>query len=478
MKRRSILNIFLPLLLSGVLSLSAPLIAMAEDIQEEPIESQVDENASNNEDNNEDDDQNDSIVAIVISNMPSEGNSEEGQESKGDVSGGNATKEDNTDNSATKIIAQVEGNPVENSQSDNGEIETVPEGNDSNNLQGNPLADSDIPADSKMQEVEFTDNTTAASDQAETDPVEKALTDSKSTDNATAVSNQAETDTLDKIVEEGESAGDVFTDVSQADADAAIVNSSSDVNESQAEKTFENNEPQNSILDDMSGEDLVKTSADSTITDSLNQKSFSGTGLDETETSILSNSDMSGTVSDAAIISGVTDVATFDVGSGDKIIKIENADFIDAEKYSRDAIYDSKLCWAATSSNMLWIANYAQNAINPLTNDYFMNTDEVFDYFTFTDEASATDLGINYFISGNNIVENSDGAPKLKENAPKGGLIEGVSVGEVFGEEYSDYINIFEPLVNEDKKAVGMGLQLYDTELDKIVGGHAVTIIK
>ena len=85
---------------------------------------------------------------------------------------------------------------------------------------------------------------------------------------------------------------------------------------------------------------------------------------------------------------------------------VENESLIDAEKFStryyvqvpnpdyddednqynyflkdEPGPYDSFLCWAGTASNMLWISGYAQETVNPKTNEKFKNEDEVFDYF-------------------------------------------------------------------------------------------------
>ena len=75
---------------------------------------------------------------------------------------------------------------------------------------------------------------------------------------------------------------------------------------------------------------------------------------------------------------------------------------MDAEKYSLYVEgYDRLLCWAGTASNMLWMAGYAQNAINPLTGETFKSEDEVFDYYRtyFTDDAGDELAGIVYFIN-------------------------------------------------------------------------------
>ena len=83
-------------------------------------------------------------------------------------------------------------------------------------------------------------------------------------------------------------------------------------------------------------------------------------------------------------------------------ISEEGDDVVDAEKYSLYVEgYDRLLCWAGTASNMLWMAGYAQNAINPLTGETFKSEDEVFDYYRtyFNDEAGDELACIVYFIN-------------------------------------------------------------------------------
>ncbi|MCR5410704.1 MAG: hypothetical protein K6E90_06970 [Lachnospiraceae bacterium] len=99
---------------------------------------------------------------------------------------------------------------------------------------------------------------------------------------------------------------------------------------------------------------------------------------------------------------------------------------VDAEKYM-EAGYDENLCWAATAANMVWMGGYAQNAVNPLTNENFRNEDEVFDFFrkSFTDVAGDPYYGIQYFIDGTYALQGGPNLSQLKDTAPEGGLLPG-----------------------------------------------------
>ena len=80
--------------------------------------------------------------------------------------------------------------------------------------------------------------------------------------------------------------------------------------------------------------------------------------------------------------------------------EIENPELTDAEKFYYIG-YDANLCWAATSANMLWDANYAQIATNPYTGELFQSSDEVFDYFrkNFYDKGGYPEEAISYFLT-------------------------------------------------------------------------------
>ena len=101
--------------------------------------------------------------------------------------------------------------------------------------------------------------------------------------------------------------------------------------------------------------------------------------------------------------------------------------YTDAEKYYEKG-YDKSLCWAATAANMLWDANYAQQAVNPFTNEKFKSEDEVFDFFRkcFNDQGASPDIAIEYFIDGTKKIADKKGYDKLfRDDAPAGGFLKG-----------------------------------------------------
>lgn len=88
---------------------------------------------------------------------------------------------------------------------------------------------------------------------------------------------------------------------------------------------------------------------------------------------------------------------------GGNVLEIHLPTLLDAEKYSTiSGPYDEDLCWAAAASNLLWASGYAQDAVNPATNQPFLNVDEVFDYFRsiFTDNGGLVDGAVSVFMTG------------------------------------------------------------------------------
>ena len=99
-----------------------------------------------------------------------------------------------------------------------------------------------------------------------------------------------------------------------------------------------------------------------------------------------------------------------DSGEGSDIpIKVEDASFIDAEKWDvrepkTDYFfgYDTLQCWAASCANMLWLSGWTDGLVNPRTNQPFSSEDDIFEYYNvnFSDEGSNTDRGIDWFFMG------------------------------------------------------------------------------
>lgn len=91
-------------------------------------------------------------------------------------------------------------------------------------------------------------------------------------------------------------------------------------------------------------------------------------------------------------------------------IKVEDASFIDAEKWdnSKEQMneyfygYDASHCWAASCANMLWLSGWASQIINPRTERPFQSEDDLFEYYNvcFSDRGSDADRGLDWFFMG------------------------------------------------------------------------------
>ena len=149
---------------------------------------------------------------------------------------------------------------------------------------------------------------------------------------------------------------------------------------------------------------------------------------------------------------------------------------VDAEKYMEDG-YDENLCWAATAANMAWMGGYAQNAVNPLTNENFRNEDEVFDFFrkSFIDDAGDPYFGIQYFIDGTYKLQGTPNIYQLKDTAPEGGLLPGAINDSTL--YYIDDGDIVSSLGDIAGKTVGAWLRWWNTTEEKFnLGAHWLTV--
>lgn len=167
-------------------------------------------------------------------------------------------------------------------------------------------------------------------------------------------------------------------------------------------------------------------------------------------------------------------------------ISEEGDDVVDAEKYSLYVEgYDRLLCWAGTASNMLWMAGYAQNAINPLTGETFKSEDEVFDYYRtyFTDDAGDELAGIVYFINGEYTEQGIPGASQLKGDAPQDGFFPSLNAYDVTIEVVQDSVSgvdvleTYDSLQDESAGCAGLGIYFWNIHEEKINGGHAITLL-
>ena len=89
-------------------------------------------------------------------------------------------------------------------------------------------------------------------------------------------------------------------------------------------------------------------------------------------------------------------------------LKIVDDAFNDAEKWNCHQEqewwneYDDAHCWAAATSNMIWISGWGKQMINPDTGASFTSEDEVFEYVSkrFSDKGGDIDVGIEWFFTG------------------------------------------------------------------------------
>lgn len=168
--------------------------------------------------------------------------------------------------------------------------------------------------------------------------------------------------------------------------------------------------------------------------------------------------------------------------------EVEDPDIIDAEKYSLDvADYDQLLCWAASASDMLWMAGYAENCVNPQTGELFQSEDEVFDYFrnTFTDEGSLQEAGIEYFLNGTYKYQGESGASQVRDDGFAGGYFPEINASDVCFVIVNDptmtkydMIDEYYNLINEYGGAGSLGVNWWDIAEERNSDmGHALTLV-
>ena len=121
----------------------------------------------------------------------------------------------------------------------------------------------------------------------------------------------------------------------------------------------------------------------------------------------------------------------YDPGGGSVLTLVDDA-IADAEKYDSDPVemwnsYDSRQCWAASAANMLWMAGWAEEVVNPDSDAPFTSEDEVFAYFNdnFSDQGAEVSAGINWFFTGEFYNPGYTGAKAslLRPKDPENGLM-------------------------------------------------------
>ena len=91
-------------------------------------------------------------------------------------------------------------------------------------------------------------------------------------------------------------------------------------------------------------------------------------------------------------------------------LSITDKSLVDAEKWDAEIpLFDSRLCWAAAASQVLWLSGWAQEYGSPVTGKPFASEDEVFDYYirSFSDRGGETSEGIKWFFNGTYFISGS-----------------------------------------------------------------------
>lgn len=165
--------------------------------------------------------------------------------------------------------------------------------------------------------------------------------------------------------------------------------------------------------------------------------------------------------------------------------------------------YDTFLCWAATSANMIWSSGYAKDVTIPGQNKTFQNEDEVFEYLrTYSkeyyreknrkenrnipdetgDRGGSILQGIEWFIKGTNQAKETEIDNFLNENV--------VKLGSTKQKDKNDPVELLQPeeisfLESLDKYSIGLSIgwvrQTWNQTthaLDYAMAnvGHAVTV--
>lgn len=111
-------------------------------------------------------------------------------------------------------------------------------------------------------------------------------------------------------------------------------------------------------------------------------------------------------------------------------LKLVHKDFVDAEKWSAvseddpfsDVLMDDSLCWAASTSNILWSSGWARDCINPLTHKNFSSEDDLFNYFcdNFANKGGEAEQGLEWFFNGTYISFGRSGSPWIESEKNMG----------------------------------------------------------
>ena len=120
-----------------------------------------------------------------------------------------------------------------------------------------------------------------------------------------------------------------------------------------------------------------------------------------------------------------------------------------------DGFFDSMHCWAASTSNILWVSGWAPQILNPKTGKPFSSEDDVFEYFnaSFSDAGSECKSGIDWFFMGEYFLLSYGGDAHLfKPKNPDDGLMKDfvstlVQEGIILAEPSSGHPELIEELL-------------------------------
>lgn len=163
---------------------------------------------------------------------------------------------------------------------------------------------------------------------------------------------------------------------------------------------------------------------------------------------------------------------------------ITDKSLVDAEKWDAEIpLFDSRLCWAAAASQVLWLSGWAQEYGSPVTGKPFASEDEVFDYYirSFSDSGGETSEGIKWFFNGTYFISGSGThTSPINGTDPTNGLQKDFVASKIT--ESYDTVDSPEALSHlldidhssENACAVGLSIDTAANILEK-GSGHAVT---
>ncbi len=228
--------------------------------------------------------------------------------------------------------------------------------------------------------------------------------------------------------------------------------------------------------------DSLQQSASAAISSSSsgNLQAANSSTLSETTGYYSAEFNLSGTTQWVYVVgltaSDVTAVESYLTGEDREAI---SGLFIDAEKGSESE--DSNLCWAGTTSNMLWYTGWANSELLEDGASEFSSVDDVFDYFVdhFSNEGGNSYYGNEWFITGDYEVQGKSGWAQAETDG--GGFYTDVDYTSIAGTEEMSTASDMAALTQylRSDYAIGLSIGWYGqsvgSKLGTRLGGHAIT---